>query len=1037
MAGLSFPTYNSRLTFPDISLDSFAIIMSYNGENAGAYRLLVATGTVGVAYLAIEPVNNYVGILLNPGSLTPTFLSFGAAIVDDTDYDIYLTVNSTTATLYLNGSLVGTVTDAGVATLTSTYPMSVLGNGLNSTLFPSSTLAPGSTLAPDRSPFANANGVISDIAVYNYAQTLEQIFNSTRVGMTAYNCTLVPNGLAIEEATTNLLGVNAAINTYNNYGVTSTNTYLGESFFGQPIKRISLYVDTDAHRDNFRTSYANHGAIASPSQTYTINTYYVASIYWRSSRPSLVVEGSPSNVAGWGSFVTIDVGNGWHRSLATMYNTTATVSDSKFWGIKDPTVNTGETIYVDWSSPQIEQKTFATAFTPTSRAAGYIPLPAADCLPNLNSWSISFKFFWEGTKNSGWQMYLEAYSDAGQEYDKINIAYNSGVKYIYTRLANSAASTWNSTGFNPSVGMHTYSISFDGTTFLECLDSTVQSATPTYKPGVVPTNLVLGSWSASGASLPANSTMSDVVFYNRALTSSELIKLGQDTMRISNVGDLVTTELNESLPIPTGSNLYYFPLDDSSRDRYHEFGASTETNIIYEDSSAWVGTGTTNTNTKLTTGIFNSAFDGSHYGFGSGTDIQQQVIPGLISPDTVITKISRINGGIQQADYVSPGIACAAGSVSIISFWYYGTFGTQLRPYLNDSYVEFSYLDSRGNWVKGTTQVNIPVVANRWQRITIKLVNLGTANTWSWMILHSNSASANLSNSEYWLFTNWQVEVGPYNIRTPFVAGTIGAGILKYTPSQLGIDVNNSSWTFACMIKPNRMLMQCCARGYTSAVLDGTKAVLTFSAAATYPPYPIGASVYFYGFTPTSLNENHVVLACTTTSVTIASTETAITVYGGSSGLRFNPLEIGSYYTAGSTSITMFHESNVNAFNGAIYDNQVGKTAPAIINPGEDGIDDWIMASFRYDLATTTLTMSIIPNNGVITSTSVVKNWTAAIGDSVYLGGYGWSAGNYYVRDFIAAGRVLTDAELTNIYSRPLRITSSGATVPMYIEEGL
>ena len=127
MAGLSFPTYNSRITFPNVSLPDFTIIMSYTWTNNGAYRLLVATSTLGVAYLAIEPVNNYIGFLINPDSLTPTFLSFGAAIVDNTDYDIYLTVDSTTATLYLNGSYVGTITDARVATLTSTYPMSVLG----------------------------------------------------------------------------------------------------------------------------------------------------------------------------------------------------------------------------------------------------------------------------------------------------------------------------------------------------------------------------------------------------------------------------------------------------------------------------------------------------------------------------------------------------------------------------------------------------------------------------------------------------------------------------------------------------------------------------------------------------------------------------------------------------------------------------------------------------------------------------------------------------------------------------------------------
>jgi len=287
------------------------------------------------------------------------------------------------------------------------------------------------------------------------------------------------------------------------------------------------------------------------------------------------------------------------------------------------------------------------------------------------------------------------------------------------------------------------------------------------------------------------------------------------------------------------------------------------------------------------------------------------------------------------------------------------------------------------------------------------------------------------------MFTCWQQENNAYNIRNPFVSGTRGAAVLKYTPSQMGIDVNSNSWTFACLVKPNRYLMQCQSASYSSAVFDGTNVVLTFSSAKTYPPYPIGASANFYGFTPTSLNGSHVILACTTTSVTIASTETAVTVYGSSGGIRFNPLEVGSYYAANGTSITMFHEGSANSFNGSIYDNQVAQTGPGYITPGEDGIDDWIMVSFRYDSSTTTLTMSVLPNNGVIINKAIVKNWTAAIVDALYVGGYGWSAGNYYARDLIMTARALTDAELTNIYSRPLRITADGATVSTYIEEGL
>jgi hypothetical protein len=53
----------------------------------------------------------------------------------------------------------------------------------------------------------------------------------------------------------------------------------------------------------------------------------------------------------------------------------------------------------------------------------------------------------------------------------------------------------------------------------------------------------------------------------------------------------------------------------------------------------------------------------------------QQQIDNALKPDTqsIVTKVSRINGGVNQSDYVWAGIVSPLNSTRILSYWYYGT----------------------------------------------------------------------------------------------------------------------------------------------------------------------------------------------------------------------------------------------------------------------------------------------------------------------------------------------------------------------------
>lgn len=187
---------------------------------------------------------------------------------------------------------------------------------------------------------------------------------------------------------------------------------------------------------------------------------------------------------------------------------------------------------------------------------------------------------------------------------------------------------------------------------------------------------------------------------------------------------------------------------------------------------------------------FVSAHDGSNYSFGSGTNIQQSQETGRPNlTDSFITKVSRIQSNVTQRTYVSINVPSPINNVRTISFMYYGTFGTQIRPYNNDSCADLYYLDDDGDWVGGGTGVNIPVPVNQWKKVTVKIVNRGTSSGtgWSWTILHNDNVNASISASEYWLFTEFVLVEG--EVAGPYIESSRPANL--YNPpmcSQLQVD---------------------------------------------------------------------------------------------------------------------------------------------------------------------------------------------------------------------------------------------------------
>ncbi len=340
-------------------------------------------------------VNNPVSVLA-PGTLT-------AAVASDGKINLSWGASSTPGAVY---RVYRSITPG----VTATDDKLVAGGFNNNSYTDSNNLVNGTTYnyrvaSVDKTGMIVSGTLSNEVSVVSAAstQTISATFARSSVaykqdgtqvatGAPRYETGKYGQGVMFEEGTTNLWS--GGLNLYNNFGtdgVVTTITNLPETYMGQQITRATYQPTRDVRRDDYRTNFGNHGIYGSYT-TYSASTSYYATIYWRCSKSSVLVQGNPSNIAGWSLFSTVDIGSGWKRSIA-QWNDTTSRSDYKFWGIKDPTINTNETITVDWVCPQIEQKAYATSWilSGTTRNAETLTIPTAGVF-NKGNWAVEYTF---------------------------------------------------------------------------------------------------------------------------------------------------------------------------------------------------------------------------------------------------------------------------------------------------------------------------------------------------------------------------------------------------------------------------------------------------------------------------------------------------------------------------------------------------------------------------------------------------------------------------------------------------------------------
>lgn len=176
----------------------------------------------------------------------------------------------------------------------------------------------------------------------------------------------------IGEPTTNLINP-ASLNIYSWWtrAVQTLETLPNETYYGMPIYRLSLSLDTDEQRNYARDPWGAGTAWYAQYLTYQANTAYIASAIYRPvSHSDMTVKGHPSNIGGWGLTYndSVELRNGWKRHRIDR-NYGAVASDHKFYHLWAPNANTGDVLVIDITCNQIEQKNHLTPFVNGTRSS--------------------------------------------------------------------------------------------------------------------------------------------------------------------------------------------------------------------------------------------------------------------------------------------------------------------------------------------------------------------------------------------------------------------------------------------------------------------------------------------------------------------------------------------------------------------------------------------------------------------------------------------------------------------------------------------
>jgi hypothetical protein len=320
--------------------------------------------------------------------------------------------------------------------------------------------------------------------------------------------------------------------------------------------------------------------------TLTANTTYTFSFYYRAASPEAVGVAAQFQAYNSGTatyFVsgkTFILREEWQKAIFT--GTTGATGGTlyMYWPA-------GEGIAWDIAEIQLEAKSYGSSFTTGTRAK--------------SSFAIQNPF-----KGTAGTMHFKAKmlnGDPTAAYKSIlGNVWNNNAFLVFVDSANqviygyhpntSASHSYYNFGYYPKYLDEFYiTLTWSGTTFKWYLNGNI-IGTHTDCDSARIANSFNELYLCSHPSYNDFGQMKDLAIYNRALTDDEVKQLCTASVVITTSGDLLARNITEEAALT--NNVYYFPLNSDSMDEYKKVKPVAESNVVYTQGAAWLGTATTN-----------------------------------------------------------------------------------------------------------------------------------------------------------------------------------------------------------------------------------------------------------------------------------------------------------------------------------------------------------------------------------------------------------------------------------------------------------
>lgn len=187
---------------------------------------------------------------------------------------------------------------------------------------------------------------------------------------------ITPTGIDISEKSTNILSPQSTVARYlnNTSDISFTLKVLDETYNDQPIYRVGFTPLNATGLNDMKDSGRGHGVYVIGNTEFKANTFYSKSIFWRPvNKPRMKLDAMHSNIGAWNRYTEdIQYESNWRRSIYYRNDKYTEIRrDSIYFSISTQDLKVGETVYTDFTCPQLEEgKKYASSYKPQSGSNG-------------------------------------------------------------------------------------------------------------------------------------------------------------------------------------------------------------------------------------------------------------------------------------------------------------------------------------------------------------------------------------------------------------------------------------------------------------------------------------------------------------------------------------------------------------------------------------------------------------------------------------------------------------------------------------------